>query len=34
MAAFDDDRLNGLLGLDGEKEFAIYLASVGRRGDD
>ncbi len=34
MAAFDDDRLNRLLGLDGEKEFVIYLASVGRREND
>ncbi len=31
MAAFDDERLNSLLGLDGETEFVIYLASVGRR---
>lgn len=33
MAAFDDERLNSLLGLDGETEFVIYLASVGRRED-
>ncbi|NPV66526.1 MAG: SagB/ThcOx family dehydrogenase [Anaerolineae bacterium] len=33
MAAFDDERLNNLLGLDGETEFVIYLASVGRRED-
>lgn len=31
IAAYDDDQLNGLLGLDGEAQFAIYLASVGKK---
>jgi len=31
IAAFDDDQLNTVLGLDGEKQFAIYLAAVGKR---
>jgi SagB-type dehydrogenase family enzyme len=31
IAAFDDDQLNAVLGLDGEKLFAIYLASLGKR---
>jgi SagB-type dehydrogenase family enzyme len=31
IAAFDDDRLNAVLGLDGENLFAIYLASLGKR---
>lgn len=31
VAAFYDDALNGLLGLDSEEETVIYLASVGRR---
>lgn len=30
VAAFDDDRLNGLLGIDGESLFAVYLAAVGK----
>lgn len=30
MAAFDDDYLNAVLGVDGENEFAIYAAAVGR----
>jgi SagB-type dehydrogenase family enzyme len=30
VAAFDDDAVDGLLGVDGREEFAIYLASVGR----
>ncbi|SHJ85086.1 SagB-type dehydrogenase domain-containing protein [Anaerobranca californiensis DSM 14826] len=30
IAAYNDDLLNNLLGLDGENEFAIYLASVGK----
>ncbi len=29
VAAFDDERLNALLGLDGASQFAIYLAAVG-----
>ncbi len=31
LAAFDDDRLNALLGLDGEELFAIYAATAGKR---
>jgi SagB-type dehydrogenase family enzyme len=31
IAAFDDDEVNGVLGLDGESRFAIYLATVGRK---
>jgi len=31
VAAFYDDRLNGLLGLDGEEESVIYLAAVGAK---
>ena len=31
VAAFYDDALNGLLGLDGKEETVIYLASVGSR---
>ena len=31
IAAFDDDLLNGVLGLDGEKIFVIYLASLGKK---
>lgn len=30
MAAFDDDFLNAVLGVDGESEFAIYAAAVGK----
>lgn len=30
IAAFDDDEINALLGLDGEEEFVIYLATVGK----
>lgn len=30
IAAFDDDRMNRFLGLDGIDEFAVYLASVGK----
>lgn len=30
VAAFFDDELNGLLGVDGQEESALYLASVGR----
>ena len=30
VGAFFDDEVNGLLGLDGEKEFAVYLAAVGK----
>lgn len=31
VAAFFDDELNGLLGLDGQEESVLYLAPVGRR---
>jgi SagB-type dehydrogenase family enzyme len=30
IAAFDDDEVNNLLGLDGERMFATYLASLGK----
>ena len=31
VAAYDDDRMNTFLGLDGENAFAIYMATVGHR---
>ncbi|MDU4962199.1 MAG: SagB/ThcOx family dehydrogenase [Sporomusaceae bacterium] len=31
IAAYDDDRLNAFLGLDGENAFAVYLAAAGKR---
>jgi SagB-type dehydrogenase family enzyme len=31
IAAFDDDAVNHMLGLDGEEQFAIYLATVGKK---
>lgn len=31
IAAFDDELLNQTLGLDGEEQFVIYLASVGKK---
>jgi SagB-type dehydrogenase family enzyme len=31
IAAFQDDVLNGLLDLDGEEQFIIYLAAVGKK---
>jgi len=31
VAAFYDDQLNRLLGLDGQEESVIYLAAVGTR---
>lgn len=31
IAAFDDDRMNQLLEIDGESEFAIYVATVGKK---
>jgi len=34
IAAYDDDAVNGLLGLDGEDQLAVYLASVGKRQTD
>ncbi|MDD4274108.1 MAG: nitroreductase family protein [Desulfobacter postgatei] len=30
IAAYDQEELDELLGLDGEEEFAIYLAPVGK----
>jgi SagB-type dehydrogenase family enzyme len=30
VAAFDDDAVDGILGVDGREEFAIYVATVGR----
>lgn len=31
IAAFDDDQLNDVMGLDGEKQWVIYLASLGKK---
>lgn len=31
VAAFDDNELNRVLGLDGEEQFAVYLAAAGKR---
>jgi SagB-type dehydrogenase family enzyme len=31
IAAFNDDQLNGVLGLDGKEMFVIYLASLGKK---
>jgi SagB-type dehydrogenase family enzyme len=31
IAAFNDDMVNKALGLDGEKEFTIYIASLGKK---
>ncbi len=31
IAAYDDDHVNRLLGIDGENEFTIYLATVGKK---
>ncbi|KPK86474.1 MAG: nitroreductase [Phycisphaerae bacterium SM23_33] len=31
IGAFDDHKVNALLGLDGQKHFAIYLAAVGKK---
>ena len=33
IAAFHDDELNRVLGLDGEEQFVIYLGSLGRQRD-
>ena len=33
IAAFDDDVMNNLLGIDGKEQFLIYLATVGKKGD-
>ncbi len=31
IAAFDDDEVNGALGLDGENDFVVYIAAVGKK---
>jgi len=31
IAAYDDDLVNQALGLDGEDQFAIYIATLGKR---
>jgi SagB-type dehydrogenase family enzyme len=31
IGAYDDDRVNELLGLDGKDQFAVYLAAVGKK---
>jgi SagB-type dehydrogenase family enzyme len=31
IAAYDDDAVNQILGLDGENQFAIYMASLGKK---
>ncbi len=31
LAAFDDDKLNALLNLDGDSQFVVYAATVGKR---
>jgi SagB-type dehydrogenase family enzyme len=31
MAAYDDEALNAVLGLDGQEQFVIYLGAVGKR---
>ena len=31
IAAYNDDMVNKVLGVDGEKEFAIYIASLGKK---
>jgi len=31
IAAFDDDKLNAVLGLDGVEQFVVYLATVGKK---
>jgi SagB-type dehydrogenase family enzyme len=31
IAAFDDEYINRVLGLDGQEQFVVYLATVGRR---
>jgi len=31
IGAFNDDELNGLLNIDGEEQFSIYVATVGKR---
>ncbi|TYB30814.1 MAG: SagB/ThcOx family dehydrogenase [Candidatus Mcinerneyibacterium aminivorans] len=31
IGAYDDDKVNGLIGLDGEKLFVIYMGTVGKK---
>ncbi|WP_432408851.1 SagB/ThcOx family dehydrogenase [Wukongibacter sp. M2B1] len=31
IAAYDDDAINDILGLDGEEEFVIYIAALGKK---
>jgi SagB-type dehydrogenase family enzyme len=31
LAAFDDDEINQVLGLDGKQQFVIYVAPVGKK---
>lgn len=31
IAAFDDDLINSVLGIDGEEQFVVYLAAAGKR---
>ena len=31
IAAFDDDKLNGVLGLEGVEQFVVYVATVGKK---
>ncbi|TFF84957.1 SagB/ThcOx family dehydrogenase, partial [Candidatus Heimdallarchaeota archaeon] len=31
IAAYNDDKMNAVLDLDGKKQFAIYLATVGKK---
>ena len=31
IAAYDDDTMNQLLGLDGESQFVIYIATIGKK---
>jgi len=33
IAAFDDDAMNGILGINGSDQFVIYLATVGKKDD-
>jgi len=31
IAAYDDDLVNAALGVDGEEQFTIYIATLGKR---
>ena len=31
IAAYDDEKLNSVLGIDGEEYFSIYVASLGKK---